>query len=142
MFGSLIVGLVFGLGSKFVTEPISEFIAAKAKLSEREMAIVVFGLIMAVAAIVASLVTGNASPFWLIIGGVIGVFGFQLFEFARATLVDAKTDAEKAAEAGSDAIEDAAETVKDTAESVVEETGETVKKAAKKTKSAAKKAAS
>lgn len=127
MFWSFIVGALFGLGSKYVTGPISEFVASKVSLSEREMAIVTFGLVMLAASVVAAVFPGHVNAFWLILGGTIGVFGFQLFEFAKAKATAAKSGAQDAVEDASEAVEDAADAVKDTVDDTAEAVKEKVK---------------
>lgn len=139
MFWSLITGVVFGLGSKYVTGPISEFVASKVALSEKEMAIVTFGTVMIAASLVASIFPGHVNAFWLILGGTVGVFGFQLFDFAKGKLAAAKDSGQDVIEDVQEAVSEVGEDVADTASDavkaagdVVDDTSEAVKKTVKK----------
>jgi hypothetical protein len=117
MFGSFIVGIVFGLGSKFVKEPISKALEGHIELDDSELAVIIFGAVMAVASLLLALLTSNPSPFWLILGGVIGVFGFRLFEFGKARFDATKDDAADAVDAVEDKAAEVADAVKDSAKS-------------------------
>lgn len=112
MFGSFIIGIAFGLGSKYVAEPIAGFFGDKVELDDRETAVLTFGIIMAVASLLLALLTSNPSPFWLILGGTLGVFGFRIFEFGKSK-VEENRKAEEAIENAKDAASDAVEDAKD-----------------------------
>ncbi len=115
MFTSLIVGVLAGLGFKFAFGPISGALTSKVALDEHEKAIFVFAILMGVAALVAAGLSDNASPFWLMAGGLLGVFGYRLFDFAKQKAADAKATAEDTADAVEDKAENAVESLKDAA---------------------------
>lgn len=140
MFWSFIVGGLFGLGSKYVTGPISEFVASKVSISEREMAIVTFGLVMLAASVVAAVFPGHVNAFWLILGGTVGVFGFQLFEFAKSKAGAAKLGAADVVEDTVEAVEDVTKTAADAAEDGLDKVADAVDEAKVVTKKAVKRA--
>ena len=113
MFTSLIVGVLAGLGFKFAFGPISGALTSKVALDEHEKAIFVFAILMGVAALVTAVL--SASPFWLMAGGLLGVFGYRLFDFAKQKAADAKATAEDTADAVEDKAENAVESLKDAA---------------------------
>ena len=123
MFGSFIIGIIFGLGSKFVAEPIASFATSKVELNDGETAVITFGVIMAVASLLLALLTSNPSPFWLILGGTLGVFGFRIFEFGKA-----KVEENRAADDAIENVKDAASDVKDAASDAVEDVKDAVQK--------------
>ncbi|MEL6572532.1 MAG: hypothetical protein AAFQ64_12775 [Pseudomonadota bacterium] len=101
MLYDIIIGGLFGFGTYAAIGPLKDATKDKIALDERELHILTFGAMMLLAALLGPLIAGRMSPFWLVLGGLIGIFGERLYGWA-VSLANGKS-----ANAKADDIEDA-----------------------------------
>lgn len=110
MFLSIIIGAAFGFGTAFAAGPLTELTRSRFTLNERETGIFTFGLMLLVATLVGSILTSYLSGFWLIFGGLLGVFGLRLKAAAEKLYAERssteKTKAENEHESAIEVVED------------------------------------
>lgn len=99
MLYDIIIGGLFGFGTYAAMGPLKDATKDKFTLDERELHILTFGAMMLLAAWLGPLLAGRMSPFWLVLGGLIGIFGERLYQAA--------TSSASAARAKADDVEDA-----------------------------------
>ena len=80
---------------------------------------------------IGSIIFGGFNSFWLVLGGLLGVFGARLFAMAKARTDDVmaarKSLADDAKEKVADAAEDASDAVEETVEKVATKAKKTTK---------------
>lgn len=128
MFWSLLVGIAMGLALKFVSEPISGLVRSKIELSEQESGILSFTALMLVGSLISAILSDNASAFWLIIGGLLGVFGYRIIDAAKAKADAARSSAAEKVEDAKDAAEDVIEAKAEVVEDAVDAAKDAVSK--------------
>ena len=83
MIFGIILGAICGFGAVYVVAPLKELVGSRVELSEQESGILAFGAVLLAAAIVGAIVAGGVGAFWLVLGGLLGVFGLRIIEFAK-----------------------------------------------------------
>lgn len=99
MLTSVIFGVVFGLGTGFAIGPVSGFARSHFELTEQDSGTLTFGVLLLLAALLVTLLSGGANAFWLVLGGLIGAFGLRIYAFAMAYVAQLSDKTDGAADA-------------------------------------------
>ncbi|MCC7321142.1 MAG: hypothetical protein IT542_09220 [Rubellimicrobium sp.] len=82
---AIIGGLVVDRAEEPLARPLARLIAPVVRIEQAEMRTLAFAVVMLIVGVIADLID-SGSPFWVILGGVLGLFGVRLFAFARDRL--------------------------------------------------------
>ncbi len=111
MLYDIIIGGLFGFGTYAAMGPLKEATKGNFELDERELHILTFGAMMLLAAWLGPLLAGRMSPFWLVLGGLIGIFGERLYGWA-VSLANGQAAKRKTDDIEDSVVESAEETGK------------------------------
>lgn len=82
---AIIGGLVVQPAEDILAKPVAQFITPVVKVEPGEMRLLAFVLVMLIVGIIASILD-SGSAFWVIVGGVIGIFGRRIVTWGQERL--------------------------------------------------------
>ncbi len=82
---AVIGGLVVQPAEDLLAKPVARFIAPVVKIEPGEMRLLSFLLVMLIVGIIAALLD-SGSAFWIVLGGMIGLFGRRLVAWGQERL--------------------------------------------------------
>ncbi len=96
------LGFIIAIGAGFATphiqepvaEPLAKALAPHMTIEPTEMRALAFMIAMLIATIVIAFV-GSGSPFWVMLGGVLGYFGTRIFEAGKNAFDGKSEDADE-----------------------------------------------
>lgn len=82
---AVIGGLVVAPAEDALAKPVAKFISPVVKVEPGEMRALSFALVMLIVGIIAALIH-SGTAFWVILGGVLGLFGQRLYVWGRGLI--------------------------------------------------------
>lgn len=140
MLFNLILGAIAGYFSGQAEKVLDDPLKKRFSLSDRDMHLIGFSLVLVVAAVLLSALDIHTRVFWLLLGGLVGVFGNRILAYSKTQVGDRKTKAVEKFDEASQAAERASSAAAKTASETVTTAKTAVKKTATKAKTTAKKA--
>lgn len=82
MIFNLIVGIIAGIGSRYVEKPLGAIIKDKLDMPEPDLRVLAFVACLLAASFLIGIAGANGLPIILLIGGALGIFGSHVIKFA------------------------------------------------------------
>jgi hypothetical protein len=82
---AVIAGLLVGPAEEPLAKPVARLIAPVVRIDPAEMRLLSFALLMLIVGVLAELLH-SGSTFWVILGGVIGLFAMRIYAFVKARI--------------------------------------------------------
>ncbi|MBW7922394.1 MAG: hypothetical protein H3C51_09875 [Rubellimicrobium sp.] len=82
---AIIGGLVVAPAEDLLAKPVARLVAPVVKIEDGEIRALSLVIVLLIVGIIAELIH-SGTPFWVILGATIGLFGQRLFNWARAAV--------------------------------------------------------
>jgi len=104
---NLFVGVIAGIGSRYVEKPLGAMISDKIELPEADLRVLAFAACLVAASFVMLLAGVNGMPLVVVLGGALGIFGSHVLTFSRKqkAFLEKKLEERRANAGGSQEVE-------------------------------------
>lgn len=82
---AIIGGLVVAPAEDLLAKPVARLIAPVAKVEDSEMRALSLAIVLLIVGIIAELIH-SGTPFWVILGAILGLFGQRLYTWTRGAI--------------------------------------------------------
>lgn len=104
MLFNLILGILAGIGSRYLEDPLGVALKGKLDLPEADLRVLSFIVILLAASLLIGISGANGMPIMLLIGGGLGIFGSHVLSFGKSqkSVMEARLKEQAAQRRGDD----------------------------------------